>query len=258
MYRKRVPSTLLLLAIAAFVLLTTGCRLGELARRIESVRTITPSGVIVTEAREVRGFTALDIRTLGKVILTQGDSESLTVSGSDNLVALVTVRVSQGTLIVETEENVAWSNSNDEDGLTFDITVKDLSGLTVSGLANVDMGALTTSTLDVTMSGAGSFKLNDLSADNITITVSGLGNVEIAGQVAGQRITISGAGDVKNANLQCETADVTVPGLGTATIWVTDKLTGEISGSGSVRYYGSPEVDTETKGLGSFEALGNK
>ena len=130
--------------------------------------------------------------------------------------------------------------------------------LTVSGLADVEMDALSTPELEVTMSGAGNLKLDDLQADRIEIVVSGLGGVEIAGQVTQQTVTISGAGEVKNADLKCETASVNVPGLGTSTLWVTDKLTGKISGGGSVRYYGSPETDTESTGLGRFETLGAK
>jgi hypothetical protein len=39
---------------------------------------------------------------------------------------------------------------------------------------------------------------------------------------------------------------------------VTSQLTGNISGGGSVRYYGSPQTNTESAGLGKFESLGNK
>jgi hypothetical protein len=249
----------ILVPILLVVLLATGCSgLIGLARNAKDVKRIKPSGVVVTETRDVSGFTALDIRTLGKVILTQADSESLTISGSDNVVPLIVTRVSDGTLIIEMQQGIVLTNMSSDNMLTFEITVRDLSGLTISGLASVEMDTLTTTALSVSMSGGGNLKLGELSADSVDITVSGLGGVEIAGQVARQGVVISGAGEVKNADLKCETADANIPGLGTATIWVTDRLTGEISGGGSVRYYGTPETDTKSTGLGKFEALGNK
>ena len=256
---NRATMTVFLLALALIALSALGCSsLPQLVQKGRDAKTIKPSGVIISETREVSGFTALDIRTVGKVVLTQGDSESLAISGSDNLVPLVVTRVSNGTLIIETKENIALTGLHSDNVPTFEIALKDLSKLTLSGLATVEMEALATSGLEVTVSGAGGFKLDDLSANSVDIALSGFGNVEIAGQVTGQAIAISGAGQVDNAGLECKTAEVDVPGLGTATIWVTDKLTGEISGGGSVRYYGSPETDTETTGLGRFEALGAK
>ena len=120
------------------------------------------------------------------------------------------------------------------------------------------MDGLSTPALKVSMSGAGQLALHNLSADSVDITVSGLGNVEMSGKVTRQTIAVSGAGEVKNGALECQTASVQVPGLGNATLWVTDQLTGNISGAGSVSYYGAPKTDTKATGLGQFKALGSK
>jgi len=254
----RARTRILLFAILLSALLVTGCSgLVELFEKARDVKTVRPSGVIVTETRDVRGFTGLDIRTVGQVVLTQGNEESLTISGSDNLVPLVVTQVDDGVLIIGMQEGTVIA-SVDSDVLTFDIVLPDLSQLTVSGMASVQMEDLTTSDLQVTMSGAGEAKIGDLRASTVDITVSGLGGVEIAGQVTRQSITISGAGEVRNADLECERAEVNVPGLGSATIWVTGELAGKINGAGSVRYYGAPTTDTESTGVGRFEALGEK
>ncbi|MFN2230478.1 MAG: head GIN domain-containing protein [Anaerolineae bacterium] len=226
--------------------------------RIGNIGGVRPSGVIVTETRDVSGFSALDMRTLGKVVLAQGDSELLTITGSDNIVALVTTTVSDGVLTIETNRPINIAGTNSDNVLTFNITVQDLTGITISGLADVEMDTLNTSTLAVTMSGAGKLVLGTLSADSVDITVSGLGDVEIGGQVTQQRIEISGAGGVQNGDLECQTANVTISGLGSATVWVTGELTGVISGGGNVRYYGSPQTNTQSTGVGKFESLGNK
>jgi hypothetical protein len=108
------------------------------------------------------------------------------------------------------------------------------------------------------MSGAGQFKLGQISATSVGIDISGLGNVDLAGTATSATINISGAGNANCPDLKLQTANVTIPGLGGATIWVTDQLTGNISGAGSVSYYGSPQTDTQVSGLGKFKPLGNK
>ena len=72
------------------------------------------------------------------------------------------------------------------------------------------------------------------------------------------RIDISGAGSVNAPDLKIQTANITISGLGGATLWVTDQLTGDISGAGSVSYYGTPQTNTNSSGLGKFKSLGSK
>jgi hypothetical protein len=220
-------------------------------------RLITPSDVIITETRPVSGFDAIDFSTIGKIILSQGSTESFTISGSDNLVPLVKTSVSGGTLTIRTDEGIGVTKFN-EDYLTLTITVKDLTSLDVSGLSDIQMASLSTPNLSVEMSGAGKIQLDQLSTDTLNIDVSGLGDVQIAGEAATVTIDISGAGSVNAPDLMVQNANVSVPGLGSATLWVTDKLTASISGAGSVSYYGNPQLDTNSSGLGNFKPLGNK
>jgi Putative auto-transporter adhesin, head GIN domain len=243
----------ILISVFILALLLTSCN----SIPIVGDRLITPSDVIITEERPVSGFDAIDFSTMGVITIIQGDSESLTISGSDNLVPLVMTTVRGSTLTIRTEEGITVSSIREEN-LNFTITVKDLTSLEVSGLGDVRIGSLSTTSLAMEMSGAGRIRLDQFSADNLDINVSGLGTVEVSGQVRTVSIEISGAGTVDAPNLQIQNADVSVPGLGSATVWVTDQLSGNISGAGTVSYYGSPQLQTNSSGLGSFQALGNK
>jgi len=219
---------------------------------------IKPSNVIITEQRDLSGYTGIDMRTFGKMVLSQGDRESVTISGSDNIVAVIQTSVRDGILVIETEENINVTGVNEENVLTFTIVVKDLSSITLSGAADIQMDSLSTSRLEVNMSGAGQFVLDQLKADSVNITLSGIGSVELSGQVSQARIDIPGAGSINFGDLQIQTANVTISGVGSATIWVTDQLTGNISGAGNVSYYGNPQTDVETSGIGQFKSLGSK
>ena len=219
---------------------------------------IKPSDVIITEQRDLSGYTGIDMRTFGKMILSQGDREAVTISGSDNIVAVIQTSVRDGILVIENDQNVNITGVNEENVLTFTIVVKDLSSLTLSGAADIQMDSLSTSTLDVSMSGAGQFVLDQFQADSLKTVLSGFGNVEISGEVSQARIDIPGAGSINFGDLKIQTADTTISGVGSATIWVTDQLTGNISGAGNVSYYGDPQTNIESTGIGQFKSLGTK
>ncbi len=236
-------------------LLLAGCRLSINGK---NVKLIEPSKTIITEERSINGFTGINFSTFGKVILIQGSTKSLTIHGSDNIVPLVKSSVQGGILTLRMDEGVNVSGMNDETVLTFTITVKDLNKLAVSGAGKFTMDTLSTTDLDVTMSGAGQVLLNNLTAESLKVNLSGVGDIEIDGQVTTATIVVSGAGPVNAPDLKIQTADVTISGLGSATLWVTDRLTGTISGAGNVSYYGNPQANTNASGLGHFEALGNK
>lgn len=223
-----------LMALLVAALLMTGCRLIPLNRDIQVVN---PSNVIITEERPVNKFTGIDFSTFGKVTITQGTSESLTITGSENVVPLVISSISNDTLILKTKENINILGINSDNVLTFDITVKDLAQLSNSGAGQLTMEQLTT--------------------DSLNVTISGMGDISLAGEAHTATIDISGAGSITAPDLKITEADITISGVGTAEIWVTGRLTGNISGAGNVRYYGFPQVDTHTTGLGKFESLGN-
>jgi hypothetical protein len=222
------------------------------------VKVITPSNVNISENRDVSGFNAIEFSTVGKINLMQGDQESLNISGPDNLVPEIITTVSNGTLTIKTKDNLTINPLSNENPLTFTIVVKDLTSLTVSGAGDVQMETLSTPSLEITMSGAGIVQQNQITTNNLNITLSGVGGIDITGQATQATIDISGAGNVNAPDLTIQTANITISGVGGATLWVTDQLTGNISGAGSVSYYGTPQTNTTATGIGQFKSLGNK
>ncbi len=222
------------------------------------VKVITPSNNIISENRNVSGFTSIDFSTFGKVNIVQGNVESLNISGPDNLVPEISTGVSNGTLTIKNKENFTVTSLNSKDVLTFTIVAKDLSSITVSGLGDVQVEAFNSPSMDLTMSGAGNVVMNQLTTGSLVVTLSGLGGLKISGSATQATINLSGAGSVNAPDLKMESANITLSGLGSATLWVTSQLTGNISGAGSVSYYGSPQASTQASGLGQFKSLGNK
>jgi hypothetical protein len=245
-----------LLSLFALSLLLTGCV--SVLDFVKNGKTIRASNTVMSETREASGFTAIDMRTAGRVVISQGESESLSIRGSDNVVPLVKTSVQDGVLVIEMDEIIIVTDMKESNALTFTIGVKDLSALTVSGVGDVKMDGLAASRFKLDMSGAGRIDISGLSVDSLSLTLSGAGDVTLSGEAASADILFSGAGVIDAADLKVQTADINLKGLGNATIWVTETLTGSISGAGNVEYSGNPKTDFKTTGLGVFKSLGSK
>jgi hypothetical protein len=250
-----MKKSIVFLPLILIMLLMISCSFGAIGK---DAKLIDPSDVVITQERPVSDFTGIDMGTFGEVIITQGNSESLTIKGSDNIVPLVKTTVKNGVLVLSMEHGVDFTGINSNNVLTFTITVKDLNDLTVSGAGKVTMDTLSTKDMAIVMSGAGDINLGALKADSLNVNISGVGPVETAGEATTAIINISGAGSFKAPDLKVQKAEVNISGIGGAEVWVTDELTGTISGGGSVKYYGDPQTNTTTSGVGNFEPLGSK
>jgi hypothetical protein len=219
------------------------------------VRTIRGSGNVVTEERQVSGFDSVALSGVGRVIVTQGDEEALTIETDDNLMRYIETEVRNGTLELGLARNTIPIPSQ---SIIFRVSVVDLTGLDSSGAGSFEIGKLDTDRLKVSLSGAGDVGFDSLNATDLVVAVSGAGNVELAGQVEAQEIDLSGLGSYNAPDLESRAASVRISGAGNTVIWVLDTLDVTISGAGNVEYFGSPEVTRDVSGAGRVTSRGDK
>ncbi len=187
------------------------------------------SGTIAIEQRSVSGFTRIGVSGAGDVVIEIGDGESLTIEADDNLLALLTseVRGDRLELGVQNLQRIRPSQT-----IVYRVTATDLTGIAISGSADVSVA--------------------DLSSDSVDVDISGSGSVDLSGVVDGLTVSISGSGSCDGGDLVSRTGDVSISGSGSATVDVSDDLDISISGSGSVLSLGSPDALTQSvSGSGS-------
>lgn len=251
MFKRSSISILAVLIVLAIT--TVACRFSVPS----GANTITPSGVLIAETRDVSGFDRVVLSSLGEVIIIQGTTESLVVEADDNVMPYVETEISSGKLTIGFKDDVNLNFTSGTDlTLRFTLTVKDLSSLEVSGLASVTCDSLETGDLNIGISGGGDIDLTSLAADSLVVNLSGLGDINLSGQATSQEIKISGAGNYNAGDLESATVSVNVSGLGDTTVWATGSLDVIISGAGNVDYYGNPSVTQNVSGLGEVTSLG--
>jgi hypothetical protein len=212
------------------------------------------SGDIITKSVEVYGFDRVDFNGTGKLLLTQGQEEALTITADDNLMKHINVEVRNGKLLIEHRESISPSQP-----IQIRLSVKDIVSLGIAGIVNAESEAILAERLEIHVSGLSTLKMSSLEARTLDVFLSGSTKFELtdAGQVTELEITSSGSNLFNAPKLQSHRADVSISGSGDAILWATDILNINIVGNGSVKYYGSPQVSQSGSGNVNISSLGN-
>jgi hypothetical protein len=210
------------------------------------------SGNVVSEEREVSGFTGIALVSSGDVVITQGAQESLTIEAEDNLLPLLETTVENGLLVLGVKDGETIQPTKD---IRYFITVTNLDRLEISGAGDMSSSDLTLDALSVDISGTGDVSIANLTLDTLSITVSGAGDVDLSGTANSSSITVSGSGDYQACDLQSGTVGLEISGQGDAVVSATGTLTVDVSGMGDVAYVGTPEVSQDVSGMGDVTQI---
>lgn len=224
---------IILLPVILFLFSACNCTEGE--------------GPVVSENRDISGFSAIELQISGDVVLIQDSAFEVRVSAQENLLPLISTEVSGDKLKISTTTSCIRSSKK----IRVEIRMPELEGTYLSGSGNITTGnSFKTDDLKTTLSGSGNIKL-DVVANSIDSRISGSGNISLNGTTRKQEIGINGSGDYKAFDLISYEAEVSIKGSGSCEIFVHNDLDAKVSGSGSVYYKGNPDVSTKISGSGN-------
>jgi pimeloyl-ACP methyl ester carboxylesterase len=207
--------------------LLTSCRFNPLDN-LGSTR-VSGSGKVVKETRNVSGFDGLIIVGTGKINIDRSGTESLSITTDDNLLQYIHTQVRGGKLVIEFKRKLTVERFSD---LSFNLTVKDLKSIQVTGAARIDA--------------------KNLQGDHLTVSLDGVGTTNLAGTVDQLTVSLKGMGAFNSENMQAKRATVSNDGTSAAVVRVSDSLSATITGIGSIEYIGNPQVTKRISGPGTI------
>lgn len=185
------------------------------------------SGNVITESRDVSGFSEIALAGSGKVRVDVNGTESLIIEAEDNIMPLLTSDVNGGRLELGAESSISPTT-----GIIYTVSAVALEGVAVSG--------------------SGEVAATGVAADSFDVDISGSGRVEPTGTAGTLGVEISGSGRYLGESLESSIGTVRVSGSGTAVVNVTDDLDVDVSGSGDVQYIGDPTITESISGSGDI------
>lgn len=185
--------------------------------------------------------------------IVQDDRESLSLDGDDGQLAEVEVSMEGGTVRIRSRNrSVDWRKN-----VRGVLHTKQIASLHLAGTGSMRSASLRAEELKASISGSGKIQLKRLDATNVNVVISGSGNVDLgSGRVESVNVTVTGAGDVAAGKLRSDAGKVTITGAGTTTLWPEKTLAVRITGVGTVRYFGDPQiVDRHIAGVGNVKRM---
>ena len=185
--------------------------------------------------------------------IIQDDSESLVLEDDDGQLAEVAVTMDGRTVRIQSRNrSTNWKRS-----VKGVMHLKRLESIHLAGTGSVTSASIRADDLKATISGSGKIRLRRLDAKDVKVIVSGAGNIDLgSGRVENLNVSVTGAGDVHAGKLRSDDGKVSISGAGTTTLWPEKTLNVHITGVGSVKYYGDPQiVEKHVAGVGSVKRM---
>ncbi len=221
----RRPHIARVLSVAATLLLALS--LSACTISLPAIGVTQGSGTEKTETVAVSGFTAVTLKSIGTLNIRQTGTESLQITTDDNILPMLTATVSGGVLQLGLQGTNIPRPTN---GITWDLTVNNLTS--------------------VALTGAGRINIQELKTSSLASNISGAGTMTATGQATSQSITVTGAGNYNGRNFTTSNATVNISGAGHAAVNASETLNATVSGAGIVTYYGTPKVTQQISGPG--------
>lgn len=206
----------------------------------------------VTEVRTFSGIDGVALFGSGDVSITLGNKEEITIHAPADLIPYLLTEKKDGTLYIGKRKK-GWKKFKFfNEHIHYDLVVKSLKYVSISGSGNVDAEKLTGEKCSVKVSGSGDIDIENLSADILGVSINGSGDIDINGKTDELDVTISGSGDFTSNKLKSENVSINIYGSGDARVWATESLDVHVAGSGDVTYHGNPTVNSRVTGSGDI------
>lgn len=231
--KKSSPITTLLLAIVL-----AGCG-----------QSVSGSGQIKTSTSQVSGAASVKFFGIGQLLISQGDSDSLSITTDDNLLPFLGSRLEGEILTLDQKSGAPLKPTK---GIEYKLNLKSLEALDWSGAGKVALNDIKVPRLVVLAAEAGEIQLTNVQVDDLILDLGGAVQVVAGGQVKNLNVQGSGAGSLNAKSLGAENATVKLSGTGNVAVNATATLDASVSGVGSITYSGTPKVKESVTGVGKI------
>jgi hypothetical protein len=229
---KKIGIIIFAVALLAGVIIANLCSFGRLGARLFNVSfnvgSVSGSGNIVKDKRDVSGFKSVDVGGVFKVEVTAQKDFEVEVMADDNLLQYIKTEVDGGVLKIETEKRII-----SHEPILVRVSAPDIENIEASGASNVS--------------------LTNLKNTRLGVDTSGASKVSIEGETAKLTIDVSGASKIDAENLKADSANVDASGASSVNVNVSNELTADATGASKIIYSGNVKnVTKKTSGASSI------
>ena len=237
---------------------------------------------ILAKTYEIKDVSALEVEQGGQIFIAQGDTESLKIEASAEVMARINVDLTQDKLTLKINNPKGFFGRFHNldfkpEMLTYRLQVKDLRTLGLSGAVHANLGDWDTKSLRVNASGASEVAFKKLKVDSLWIdlsgasqshlqqlmaskthfTLSGASEIEVSSASKSSKLQLnaSGASNFHGKKLEASTAEIELSGASSCEVFATSSLIAEASGVSHIHYLGNPKTTFRSSGASDITSI---
>lgn len=240
-------------------------------------KSITGSGGLKTEERNLTGFSRVESVGSMNVFITKADNFNVKIEADDSMLPYIITEVKGNTLVIRMKEHFSFRNTKKMD---IYISMPSVTGLATKGSGSIKSESkFNGDELELKTEGSGSIHFNfdghhaevathgsggisftgkvnktelstngsgsidaRLECESANLSTNGSGSVKVSGSAIDVRAAVHGSGSIDGFGFNCKKADVSIQGSGNCKLSVSENLVGQIHGSGNIRCKGNATV----------------
>lgn len=249
--------------LIAIILIAAGV-LTSCSMSINGFNGITASDNIISKEISKADFSKIEVTGSPKVEYSQsaGNKCNVSVTGPDNIVDLLDIRIEAGILKISYKPNTGIKFNGKP--LTVYASSPSISNAKLIGSGDIIFNTnLICENLGLTLTGSGDIKTKSIKCDKLDVNLAGSGDIKLNSQTMANtaNLRLSGSGDIAVNELDAKTVHTTLEGSGDldiARISAND-IYSNLSGSGDLKIKGikATGLDAHLSGSGDMKLYGN-
>jgi hypothetical protein len=218
---------------------------------------------LISESRDVEGFSQIDLRDFERLVISQGPEESLTIEAEADFLPKIRSDIKGNKLVLGIgsdwmERVFSGYDFIRQRTVNYILSVKRLESVTLSGKHEVVINELDAARLQLHSSGASKIEMTGFTGDSLEFVGSGRSEIVLSGRADRQSIKVSGSCEYRSAELQSQESAIKISGRSRVEVWAAKSLDVSVSGMGTVLYRGAPAISQSISGMGEVKQLVDK
>lgn len=206
------------------------------------------NGIARTKSIALSNFTAVDYSGVSDFVFVQTSGEcKAVITIDDNLMDYIEVELIGTTLRISTKPMVSIAPTV-HDVVT--VYAPNVGNFALSGTGYADLGKINADSLSISNSGTGNVSAIISLSGSLRYSNSGTGNTVLEGSAVSLDLNSTGTGKFDARALALQTATVYCSGTGHSYVQTNSGISGTISGTGNLYYYGSGNANVSMTGIG--------
>jgi phage shock protein PspC (stress-responsive transcriptional regulator) len=195
-------------------------------------------------------FTSINAGGIFSLNIVQAPDTKIVVSGNEEYVDKVEMRVDGDELIITLKDKITHWNRNMKE-IVVDISVPELKHLKLGGAAKAKIEDFDQDQMELDLTGASNAELN-AKVKSLNIGVEGASKISLEGEGDNLTVKASGASSINGFDYEAKSIDIEVSGASNAKVNATEELEADASGFGKIQYRGEPRLNVHGSGLNSI------